>query len=354
MVANYLKNLRKEYIAEKKEIEGCLHDLEIELKENMELKKMLQSESDESFASFVPREVNPGNKKKQEELEAEQKNILAKIESKQKLLGKFCQKIDELESVIKLERDASVYQEKEASVADKNALDDKVYRIRLLETQEEERYRISRELHDDTVQNLTSLVHKAELCSKLIDMDPVRCRLELLSMTRFLREVISDTRKMIFDLRPMTFDDIGLDVTIERTLDKLETDIPKKISFHVEGESYPLKPVVGITILRIIQETCSNALCHAYASRIDVLLKYEEDQVKILVEDDGVGFRVEKINNDNKKNFSGFGIDTMKERVYLLSGEITIDSELGQGTRVTVCVPAGKEEDNGSQHHDNR
>ena len=93
--------------------------------------------------------------------------------------------------------------------------------IRPLETQENERQRISRELHDSTVQNLTAMVHMTELCSKLVDMDPIRCKLELNKMIKNLGEIIDDTRKMIYNLRPMSFDDIGLDITIERTLDKL-------------------------------------------------------------------------------------------------------------------------------------
>lgn len=348
MATNFLMNLKKEYLAKKKKIESVLNDLDLELKENIELQKVLRAKSDESFESFVPREINPEDKRELERLSAHQKKILAEIELNQKALADLNQKMDELESVIKLEKEASKLSKGDVSTADKNPMDDAVYRMYLLETQENERYRISRELHDDTVQNLTSLVHKAELCSKLIDMDPVRCRLELMSMIRFLREVISDTRKIIFDLRPMTFDDIGLDVTVERILDKLEPDLPKKIHYHVKGQPYPIKPIVGITIIRIIQEACSNALRHAKASSIDVFLCYGEYEVAIEIADDGIGFRTEKLSKTCRDDCSGFGIATMRERVFLLSGKIVIDSELGQGTKVKVWVAPGKEKNNGN------
>ncbi len=348
MATNFLINLRKEYLAEKKKIESVLNDLDLEVKENIALQKVLRAKSDESFESFVPREINPEDKRELERLSAHQKKTLSQIETHQKALEELNQKMDELESVIKLEKEASKIPKGESSKADKDPMDDEVYRMYLLETQENERYRISRELHDDTVQNLTSLVHKAELCGKLVDMDPVRCKLELLSMIRFLREVISDTRKMIFDLRPMTFDDIGLDVTIERILDKLEVDLPKKIHFHVKGEPYAIKPIVGITIIRIIQEACGNALRHSGASTIDVTLHYGEDEVEIEIADDGIGFRTEKLNTASRDDFTGFGIATMRERVYLLSGRIVIDSELGQGTKVKVWVAPGKEKKNGN------
>ena len=91
----------------------------------------------------------------------------------------------------------------------------------LIKFQEQESERIARDLHDSTVQNLTSMIHKIELCSKLIDMDPIRCKLELTMMSRTLRDIINDTRQMIYNLRPMSFDDIGLEITIERASDKI-------------------------------------------------------------------------------------------------------------------------------------
>lgn len=219
------------------------------------------------------------------------------------------------------------------------------YRASVLETQENERQRISRELHDSTVQNLTSMVHKTELCSKLVEMDPLRCKLELTTMSKTLREIINDTRQMIYNLRPMSFDDIGLDVTIERALDKLEYSETRSINFSVEGEPYQIKPIIGITLLRIIQEACNNAIHHANPTLIQVILKYEEDDVSVVVTDDGTGFDVKANDTNFREDNSGFGLSMMKERVYLLSGTIHIESEIGKGTSITVKVPIRNKED---------
>lgn len=200
-------------------------------------------------------------------------------------------------------------------------ISDDILRLKLLETQENERQRISRELHDSTVQNLTSLVHKTELCSKLIDMDKVRCKLELNIMSKTLRDIINDTRNMIYNLRPMSFDDIGLEVTIERALEKLESSETKKINFSVVGESYKINTVIGITLLRIIQEACSNAIRHADCSIIKVVLNYQPGTIILSIEDDGKGFAYEETECSCKADNSGFGLSMMKERVYLLSGK---------------------------------
>ena len=295
-----------------------------------------------------------------EELLKEEQNSAKRISDLQIHLNELHAEMKEVEEAIHLETDyhtqqmkrveeaAGVLQQAKTDAAyrcDRNTLEEERYHTSLLETQENERQRISRELHDSTVQNLTAMVHMAELCSKLVDMDPIRCKLELSKMIKNLREIIDDTRKMIYNLRPMSFDDIGLDITIERTLDKLEATGTKKIHFVVEGTPYQLKPIIGITLLRIIQEACSNAICHANSTLIHVLLRYEQGGITVIVEDDGTGFDVHILDERPRDDNSGFGMSMMKERVYLLSGSIQIDSKIGVGTKIIVKVPISNKEE---------
>lgn len=144
---------------------------------------------------------------------------------------------------------------------------------------------------------------------------------------------------MIYNLRPMSFDDIGLEVTIERALEKLESSETKKINFSVVGESYKINPVIGITLLRIIQEACSNAIRHADCSIIKVVLNYQPGTIILSIEDDGKGFAYEETECSCKADNSGFGLSMMKERVYLLSGKIDIHSKINVGTKIQVEVP---------------
>lgn len=338
MVISYLEKLQESYTQEKYEIEKRLSELEIHLKENIEFIKLLEETNDPNYESFTPREVNSKNKAKIRELQEEQKKIRELLEEEKVLYSECKAKLEELEQVV-----AQAKRERESRKED--ALTNESYRTTLLETQETERQRISRELHDYTVQNLTSLVHKTELCNKLIEMDPIRCKLELNIMSKTLREVIEDTRRMIYNLRPMSFDDIGLDITIERALDKLETSETKKIHFTVEGETYQIKPVIGITILRIIQEGCSNAIKHADSSLIHVIMKYESDKIIVIIEDDGKGFDVDEVAARHTDDNSGFGLSMMKERVYLLGGNINIKSNIDCGTKIIVDVPIRNKEE---------
>lgn len=332
MVISYLEKLLDEYTKEKLDSEKELSSLQIHLRENVEFIKLLEETNDPNYESFTPREVNAKNKAKIRELQEEQKEIKKSIELEQLHYSECVEKWRELSEVLN--------KTKEMILGNKqDAMNDEFYRITLLEMQENERQRISRELHDSTVQNLTSLVHKSELCSKLLELDPVRCKLELNMMTKTLREIINDTRQLIYNLRPMSFDDIGLDVTIERALDKLETTESKKIVFTVEGEPYQIKSVIGITLLRIIQEACSNAIRHADPSLVQVILRYDTDMISVEIEDDGKGFDLDEINTKSRGDNSGFGLSMMKERVYLLSGNIHVKSKIDYGTKITVDVP---------------
>ena len=347
MIISYLEKLQNEYLNENSEIEKDINDLKIHLRETTEFIKLLEENSDPNYESFTPREVNSKNKVKIRELQDEQHKIEESLQYKEAQLAECQKKLEELTAVLD-EAKKEVFPTD--SDSGKTEYNDEVFRIKLLETQENERKRISRELHDSTVQNLTSLVHKTEFCSKLVDMDPIRCKLELNMMSKTLREIINDTRQMIYNLRPMSFDDIGLDVTIERALENANRAFDaafenRKVNFTVEGEPYSIKPVIGITLLRIIQEGCSNAIRHGDASIIQVVLRYEKNKISVKIEDDGKGFEMSSVDRNSRDDNSGFGLSMMKERVYLLSGDISIESTIDCGTKIVVEVPIKNKEE---------
>lgn len=333
MVKEYLEKYLVELVEERILIEHELNGYENKIKENIAFIELLEEKNDPNYESFTPREVNTSNKKRIAELREEQRRILDLSQKKKLELSDFNAKIDELNSVIRVAREA----EKPGDELINRVDDNGILRRKLLETQESERQRIARELHDSTVQSMTSLVHKAELCARLIEMDPVRCKVELKSMSKFTKEIIDELRNLIYDLRPMSFDDIGIDTAIERNLARLQEGTETKINYYVQGSSDQMSSVVGLTLLRIIYEACSNAVRHANASEVNVRFVYQEDQIDLSIEDDGDGFEIDdmKVGDDR----TGFGLPIMKERVFLLSGEMEITSEPGKGTKIHITVP---------------
>jgi two-component system sensor histidine kinase DegS len=217
------------------------------------------------------------------------------------------------------------------------AFTDEMHR-NMLEFQENERNRIARDIHDSTVQNLTSLIHKVELCTKLIDKDLIRTKLEMQTMILTLRNTIDDLRSIIYNLRPMSIDDLGLVATVERHVKNLNLNQSFNTKLKVVNKEYKLLPIVNLTIFRVIQEACNNIVKHAKANNVLITLKYEKKNLVIEIEDDGVGFDSDRRIRP-REDLSGLGVSIMKERVFLLSGNICFYNLETGGTKIKVTVP---------------
>ncbi len=211
--------------------------------------------------------------------------------------------------------------------------------LSILEAQEIERQRIARDLHDSTVQNLTSLVHKAELCIKLIEIDAIRAKLELNSMSNTIKTVINEMRGIIYNLKPMSLDDIGLTVTVERYASRLMDLNSINVFVHSNEETKEIHPVIKLTLFRIIQEACNNVIKHANATTINIDIIYDEYLVNVSIKDNGSGFNINNTQRDGDEHSSSFGLSIIKERISLLSGTVEVKSEKNYGTTVTVSAP---------------
>lgn len=207
----------------------------------------------------------------------------------------------------------------------------------VLDIQEKERQRIARDLHDTSLQNLAHLVHKIELASMYIDKDSLQAKLELAAINKSMRAVIEEIRSTIFDLRPMSFDDLGLKETFERLFVRLKDS---NTSFDFETKIDEIKcdnDIILMTIFRVVQEACSNAIKHSGGNKIKVVIEQKGYICEVLIKDNGSGFSTE--NNAYKDNDKHFGITVMKERINLLSGKISFHSVVGEGTEIRMCIP---------------
>lgn len=207
----------------------------------------------------------------------------------------------------------------------------------VLDVQEKERQRIARDLHDSSLQNLTHLVHKVELSSLYIDQDPVKAKLELATIEVGLRKVIDDIRNRIYDLRPMTFDDLGLRQTLLNFFTLINQDGHFKIITDIDEIDNSLpdqeKEISLIMIYRIIQECVYNAVEHSEGDRIEVSLKEKENVFQIQIRDNGVGFDQREVGKKDRH----FGLTVVKERVFLLNGKIEMDTK--EGTSIFIEIP---------------
>lgn len=340
MITEYLEKLHEEMYEKKVLLERDLKKNELLLKENLQFIYTLENSLDKNYESFSPRDINHESYAKIESLKKEQVQIVARSEKLETKILDLNEHLTELENVLKSVRENIRVEDAKNILVE----EDEVFRKKILETQEMERQRIARELHDSIVQNLTGIVHKLELCTKLMDMDTVRCKLELQTLSKLVRKIIEDMRQVIYDLRPMSLDDIGLPVTLEHEVDKLKKNGEFIVDYRIEGTVEKLSSLISLTVLRIVQEACNNIRKHANAKHISILLTYEPEKINIEIKDDGCGFDVNEIKHLHREDSSGFGISMMKERVYLLSGKIKIKSVKNEGTVIMVQIPIDKEE----------
>jgi two-component system sensor histidine kinase DegS len=210
--------------------------------------------------------------------------------------------------------------------------------IKIIKAQEEERKRVARDIHDGPAQLIANLVIKTELCEKLIDMDKEKAKEELNSLKGFLRSSLSDVRKIIYDLRPMSLDDLGLVPTLQRYIANYVEENRVLVEFLVLGSPKPLKPVIELAAFRIIQEALTNIKKHSGAEDATIRVEFTESHINLLISDNGIGFNTSII-KANKDEDSGYGLLSMKERVELLNGKFNIKAGIGKGTKIFVNLP---------------
>ena len=205
----------------------------------------------------------------------------------------------------------------------------------VIRSQEEERRRVARDIHDGPAQAIANIVFRAEVCERLIDTDTERAKSELKALREHIRNTLGEIRKIIFDLRPMALDDLGLAPTIRGVLDVFREEYGLLTEVAVIGKERRLESHVEIGIFRVVQEALNNIVKHAQASSAKVRIEFAAAGVTVLVEDDGKGFEM----TEGELPSGHYGIMGMRERMQLLNGKLSIKSAPRRGTRVMISVP---------------
>lgn len=315
-----LKEMYEEFLNEKNELLETIHHNEDKIAEIDRYLESLFEKEDKDFKVFSPRNVENIYRERIEEERTQKEKIEKENQIFYKKVGFYLDNLGKLEIMMKAN-------EKKEIQTIGNSM--------MIEIQEEERKRIANDLHDTTVQNLIHLTHKIELCSKYMDKDIVSARMELVSINQVIKNTIDDMRNTIFNLRPMVMDDLGFYSALERLQSELEAKAEGKmdITFSIEKIEQNNQSVI-MSLYRIIQECCNNAMKHSDGNKLEVKLWKENNKIILVVKDNGKGFNPEVIKD--KKNF---GLLITKERVQLLSGKITIHSKKREGTSIRVEIP---------------
>jgi signal transduction histidine kinase len=201
--------------------------------------------------------------------------------------------------------------------------------------QEEERARLARELHDETVQTLIALDHKAQLVQRGLDKHPERTREQVAELRKITSAATQEVRRLSYGLRPLCLEEIGLDSALERLAQ--DTDV----EYRCQGDPCRLAPETELALYRIAQESLSNARRHAGAHCVRMTAVFGPAIVTVGVGDDGVGFELPSKLSDLTRD-GHFGLMGVTERSQLIGGRLYVESARGCGTTIIVQAARGE------------
>ncbi|MFC7394671.1 sensor histidine kinase [Scopulibacillus cellulosilyticus] len=275
-----------------------------------------------------------------QELERQLKERRNDIEKRLNSLGSTVGKADKLVSQVSVVLDYLTGDLKKMGELIEDAQEKQAFGLKIIEAQEEERKRLSREIHDGPAQLLAHVLLGSELIERVHrEKGPEAANKEYKRFREMIRNALYEVRRIIYDLRPMSLDDLGLVPTLEKYLYRIQDQYPQiEFEFNSVGEERRLPSRMEAALFRLAQEAVQNACKHAKPKAITVNIEFRDKHINLLVRDNGKGF-----NPDQKKKENTFGLIGMKERVELLEGKMAIKSSVKSGTLIVIQIPILKE-----------
>ena len=205
----------------------------------------------------------------------------------------------------------------------------------IVNAQEAERQRLSRQMHDGPAQALSNFILQTEIAMRLLDVDPVQAKEELANLKTSAMSTFQKVRGFIFELRPMMLDDLGLVPTLRKYADAFKEQNGMDVSVTVSGNERRLEPYLEVMIFRAVQELLGNASRHSQATMVKIHLDLGTDFLRVTVDDNGRGFDPESLGVS-----SNLGLKLIRERSEMLGGKFEIDSAMGSGAKISFSVQA--------------
>jgi len=215
-----------------------------------------------------------------------------------------------------------------------------LFGLKIILAQEDERKRVAREIHDGLAQTMANVVLRTEIAEMMLGrQEYTTVKEELSDLKLQLRSGLEEVRKIIFNLRPMALDDLGLIPTLRKFVQDFEERTKIRTKFDLIGRETRLPSAMEVAIFRLTQEAFSNVYKHAKATFVSCEVIFQKTMVKIIIQDNGEGFEVEQVSRKGNH----FGLMGMRERLELLEGRMDIESKRGAGTKVSLLIPIGSD-----------
>ena len=205
----------------------------------------------------------------------------------------------------------------------------------IVNAQEAERQRLSRQMHDGPAQAMSNFILQTEIAMRLLDVDPAQAKEELGSLKISAMGTFQKVRNFIFELRPMMLDDLGLVPTVRKYVDAYKEQTSLDVNLTITGNERRLEPYLEVMIFRAVQELMGNAARHSQATTLKITLDMGSDLVRVSVDDNGKGFDPEVVHGAGS-----LGLKLIRERAEMLGGSFDVDTAMGKGARIVFSIPA--------------
>lgn len=296
-----------------------------------DIKEAYEKASDVRVKFYTKKGEEKTLRERRDRLEISLKKIILNIEDGEKIINQIGIAMGYLEGDI-----LSVLEE-----ADKNS--EMFIGIKILEAQESERKRIARDIHDGPAQHIANVVMKTDICKMVIIKDLQEGLKELEDLRESVKLALKEVRSIIFDLRPMSLDDLGLIQTIKQMVNVISGETDIEINTKLKELQTEIEPIIQVAVYRIIQEIFNNIRKHSKAKHVELRLDFGTKYLMLIIIDDGIGFKVEETLNRVKTKGASYGLIGIFDRVKQLQGEIHIKSSEGKGTTYNVKLPINRE-----------
>lgn len=357
LIFDIVDNVRNEHTALKSELEKVIDNIskvidevdELEKQDKVMRKKLAEISSD--FKSHTESEAKEAYNKA---LDIRTKFVIKQNEEKllrerrfqlELSLKKSLQNIESGEKIINQISIALGYLENNvlSNIETENKNSELFIGIKILEAQENERKRIARDIHDGPAQYMANVIMKVDICRKVIEKDLEAGLEELAELKESVKLALKDVRSIIFDLRPMSLDDLGLNETIHQIVKTIVEESNIDIKLRLKPIETEIEPIIQVAVYRIIQEVFNNIKKHSKAKHAEVKLDFGTKYLMLIISDDGIGFDVEETLNRVRTVGASYGLIGIFDRVNQLQGEINIKSSRQQGTVYNVKLPINRE-----------
>lgn len=271
----------------------------------------------------------------------EEKELRRRRDSLEQTLKNYLKNIDDADNTVNQINIALGYLE--GDIPDVEVDSQMTMGIKILESQERERKRIAREIHDGPAQYIANTMMRIDFCKMVVQKDLDKGIKELDDLKSNVKKALKEVRGILFDLRPLSLEQRGLNEAIKDMANEISVDsnIPINVTLHTIN--FEIEHIIEIAVYRIVQEILNNIKKHSEASEAQVRVECGKEYISFSVKDNGIGFNVDEVMDTYKEKGTSYGLVGIFDRVSQLKGSIDIKSEPNKGTAYRIKLPINRE-----------